>query len=50
MLYPLKWRKSTQGECINIMTQALQIADGSLLQSVTVQNAYTELHEEAARM
>ena len=33
------------GECINIMVQALQTQDGSLLQGLTVQNMYTELRK-----
>ena len=33
------------GKCINIMTQALQTKDGSLLQGLTIQNAYTELRK-----
>ena len=33
------------GECINIMVQALQTEDGSLLQGLTVQNTYTELRQ-----
>ena len=33
------------GGCINIMTQALQTGDGSLLQGLTVQNTYTELRQ-----
>ena len=32
-----------QGEGIKVMTQALHIEYGSLLQGLTVQNAYTEL-------
>ena len=35
--------KAYTGECINIMTQALQTEDGSLPQGLTIQNAYTEL-------
>ena len=35
---PAKVEKAYMGECINIMTQTLQITDGSL-----PQNAYTEL-------
>ena len=31
------------GECINIMVQALQTQDGSLLQGLMVQNTYIEL-------
>ena len=33
------------GEGINMMTQALWVEDGSLHQGLTVQNAYTELHD-----
>ena len=33
------------GECINIMVQALQTQDGSLLQGLTVQNMYTKLRK-----
>ena len=33
------------GECINIMVQALQTEDGSLLQCLAVQNTYTELRQ-----
>ena len=32
-------------ECINIMTQELWAKDGSLLQSLTVQNTYMELRQ-----
>ena len=32
-------------ECINIMVQALQTEDGSLLQGLTVQNTYTQLRQ-----
>ena len=32
-------------ECINIMVQALQTQDGSLLQGLTVQNTYTDLRK-----
>ena len=32
-------------DCINIMTQALQNEDGSLLQGLTIQNTYTELRQ-----
>ena len=31
------------GMRVNVMTQALHVEDGSLLQGLTVQNAYTEL-------
>ena len=33
------------GERISVMTQALCIKDGSLLQSLTVQNAHTDLRK-----
>ena len=33
------------GECINVMVQALQTEDGSLLQGLTVQNTYTKLRQ-----
>ena len=39
----IKAEKAYTGECINIMTQALQTEDGSLPQGLTIQNAYTEL-------
>ena len=42
---PTKVEKAYTGECINVMTQALQIADGSLPQGLTIQNAYTELQK-----
>ena len=37
--------KTYTGECINIMTQALQTEDGSQPQGLTIQNAYTELRK-----
>ena len=40
---PMKVEKAYTGECINIMTQALQTKDGSLLQHLTIQNVYTKL-------
>ena len=40
---PIKAEKAYTGECINVMTQALQTEDGSLPQGLTIQNAYTEL-------
>ena len=43
MLYPWRQRKLTLGERINVMTQALQVEDGSLPQCLTVQNVYAEL-------
>ena len=42
---PVKVKKAYTGEGINVMTQALQTKDGSLLQGLTVQNAYTELRK-----
>ena len=35
---PVKVEKAYTGECINIMTQALQTKDGSLPQGLTIQN------------
>ena len=40
---PAKAEKAYTGEHINIMTQVLQIADGSLPQGLTIQNTYMEL-------
>ena len=42
---PVKVGRAYTGECINIMVQALQTEDGSLLQGLTVQNTYTELRQ-----
>ena len=42
---PVKAGRAHMGECINIMVQALQTEDGSLLQGLTVQNTYTELRQ-----
>ena len=42
---PVKAVKACMGECINIMVQALQTEDGSLLQCLMVQNTYTELRQ-----
>ena len=42
---PVKAGRAYMGECINIMVQALQTEDGSLLQGLTVQNKYTELRQ-----
>ena len=39
----VKVEKAYTGEHINIMTQVRQTKDGSLLQGLTIQNAYTEL-------
>ena len=38
-----KVEKAYTGECISIMTQALQTEDGVLPQGLTIENAYTEL-------
>ena len=42
---PMKVEKAYMGECINIMTQALQTEDGSLPQGLTINNVYTELRK-----
>ena len=42
---PVKVEKAYMGEHINVMTQALQTEDSSLLQGLTMQNAYTELRK-----
>ena len=39
-----KMRVAHRGDGINVMTQALCIEDGSLLQGLMVQKAYTELY------
>ena len=39
----VKAEKAYTGECINIMTQALQTEGSTLPQGLTIQNAYTEL-------
>ena len=41
----VKTGKAYVGEHINIMVQALQTQDGSLLQGLTIQNTYTELRK-----
>ena len=41
----VKVEKAYTGECINIMTQALQTEDSALPQGLTIQNTYTELQE-----
>ena len=41
----VKVGRAYTGEHINIMVQALQTEDGSLLQGLTVQNTYTELRQ-----
>ena len=45
----VKVGRAYTGECINIMVQALQTEDGSLPQSLTVHNMYTELGREVRR-
>ena len=42
---PMNVEKAYIGQCINVMTQALQTKDGSLLQGLNVQNAYSELRK-----
>ena len=42
---PVRAGRAYMGECINVMVQALQTLDGSLLQGLTVQNTYTELRK-----
>ena len=36
--------------CINVMAQALQTGDGSLLQGFTIQNMYTELSQGSKKV
>ena len=42
---PVKVEKAYTGECINVMTQALQTKDCSLPPGLTIQNVYTELRK-----
>ena len=42
---PMNVEKAYPREHINVMTQALQTKDGSLLQGLTIQNAYTEVRK-----
>ena len=42
---PVKAGRTYMGEGINVMVQALQKEDGSLLQGLTVQNTYTKLRQ-----
>ena len=42
---PVKAGRAYTGESINVMVQALQTEDGSLLQGLTVQNTYTKLRQ-----
>ena len=44
-IVPVKTGRAYMGEHINIMVQALQTQDGSLLQGLTVQNTYTKLRK-----
>ena len=44
-IIPVKTGRAYMGEHINVMVQALQTQDGSLLQGLTVQNTYTELRK-----
>ena len=41
----IKVEKAYTGECINVMTQALQTEGGTLPQGLTIQNVYTELQK-----
>ena len=41
----IKVEKAYTGECINVMTQVVWTEDGTLPQSLTIQNAYTELQK-----
>ena len=41
----VKVEKAYIGECINVITQALQMEDGAPSQGLTIQNAYTELQK-----
>ena len=41
----IKTEKAYMGEHIDVMTQVLQTEDGALPQSLTIQNAYTELQK-----
>ena len=40
-IIPVKTGRTYEGECINVMVQALWTQDGSLPQGLTVQNTYT---------
>ena len=43
----MRAERAYTGECINVMTQVLQPRNGSLLQVLTIQNAYTELRQDS---
>ena len=47
---PVKAGRTHKGEHINIMVQALQTEDGSLLQGLTMQNTYTELRQGSRKV
>ena len=40
---PMQTERAYTGDCINVITQALQTEDSSLPQGLTIQNAHTEL-------
>ena len=42
---PMKVENAYMGECLNVMTQVLQTKDSSLLQGLTMQNAYTDVRK-----
>ena len=42
-IIPVRTGEAYLGECINIMVQALQTQNGTLLPGLTIQNTYTEL-------
>ena len=44
-IVPVKAGRAYTGECINVMVQALQTEDGSLLLGLSVQNMYTKLRQ-----
>ena len=47
---PVKAGRAHTGEHINVMVQALQTKDGSLPQSLTVQNTYTKLRQGSKKV
>ena len=48
-IVPVRAGGAYMGEHINVMVQALQTQDGSLLQGLTVQNMYTELRKDSKK-
>ena len=48
-IVPVKAGRAYTGECINVMVQALQTEDSSLLQGLTVQNTYTKLRQGSTK-